>query len=52
MALAKIRADEVKLGGSIFQHRQNFDRIAEIVVIELIVPDAVEFTGSSGVSMK
>jgi hypothetical protein len=33
MALAKIRADDVKLGGSIFQHHQNFDRIAEIVVM-------------------
>src|SRR5262245_30674296 len=43
MALAQIGADGMKLGGPVFQHHQNFYRVAEIVMIELIVADAMEF---------
>jgi hypothetical protein len=43
MAFAQIRTDNVKLGRTILQHHQNFDRVTEIIMIELVVPDAVEF---------
>src|SRR5262245_44514916 len=42
MALAQIRADDVTFSRPAFQQHQHFDRIAKIIMIELIVADAVE----------
>jgi hypothetical protein len=42
MALAQIRANDVTFGRSVFQQHQNFDRIAKIIMIQLIVADPVK----------
>src|SRR5262245_3154317 len=42
MALAQIGADDVTFGRPVFRQHQYFDRIAKIVMIELIVTDAVK----------
>ena len=39
---AQIRSDDVMLRGAVGQHHQHLDRVAEIIMIELVVADAVQ----------
>ena len=42
VSLAQVRPDDVVLRRAVLQHHQHLDRIAEIVMIELVVADAVQ----------
>ena len=49
---AQIRTDNDPLAGAVITQQKYFERIAEVVVVQLVIANAMSRTGAVGVTMK
>jgi hypothetical protein len=52
VAANDVGTDDDQLAGPVFVEQQHLERVAEIIVIELVVLMRCSFTGASSVTMK
>ena len=52
LAVAQVRPDDDARGGAVGLQQEHFERIAEVIVVELVVANAVQPHRRLGVTMK